>query len=523
MRTRFITAFTAIALSIWISAPLKAADVEVPRWQPRDFEFKSNTEQANPFQVDFSADVVGPNGIKFSLPGFYDGDGTWKVRVSPTAEGTWTLVTQSSVADLNDKQSSFTCVANPSANIHGGLRVDPEHPSQFIFEDGARYLPMGYECDWLWALDTNDPELKTVNPFLDKLAANGLNFIILNAYAHDTGWRKGRTSDDDFGPPPLYAWEGSNEQPDHTRFNLPYWRHYDRVMQAMYERGIVTHILMKVYNKQVKWPANGSPEDDLYFRWLIARYSAYPNVTWDLAKEAQKEKDLDYKIGRLRFIRANDPYRRLLTVHDDRAVYDRGAYDDLLDYRSDQQHKTWRETMLAHLRQRAWPVINTEFGYEHGPQGIKDKTYNVVQPPEEVCRRAWEIYMAGGSGAYYYTYTAWDVVRPQETPPGYAYFKRLREFFQETGYWRIKPTEGLTSDGYCLAEPGREYVVFLNASAPFTLKLEGLTGPLKAEWYQPFTGQRQDAGSLNNGTAELNPPAAWGKGPVALHATTPKQ
>ena len=73
----------------------------------------------------------------------------------------------------------------------------------------------------------------------------------------------------------------------------------------------------------MNWPAKGSAEDDLYFRWLIARYAAYPNVHWDLAKEANNEKGLDYKIDRLRFIRGNDPYHRLLTVHDDHATYDR--------------------------------------------------------------------------------------------------------------------------------------------------------------------------------------------------------
>ena len=34
--------------------------------------------------------------------------------------------------------------------------------------------------------DANDPELNTVNPFLDKLKKYGFNFLILNAYAYDT-------------------------------------------------------------------------------------------------------------------------------------------------------------------------------------------------------------------------------------------------------------------------------------------------------------------------------------------------
>ena len=515
----------AIVVVAWIAA---AADVlpaqsgfqpggQVPRWEPHDFAFTSSTVQENPFRVAFSAEVLGPDGVKLTITGFYDGNSTWKVRVSALTEGAWSLVTHSDVAELDGKRDTFTCISNRSAAIHGSVRVDPKRPHQFVFEDGTRFLPMGYECDWLWALDANDAGLKTINPFLDKLTAHGFNLIILNAYAHDTTWRKGRTGDDDFGPPPLYAWAGSNEQPDHSQFNLAFWQHYDRVIDALYRRGIWAHVLIKVYNKQVKWPVNGSAEDDQYFRWLIARYAAYPNITWDLSKEANNEKDIEYKTNRLRFVRANDPYHRLITVHDDRATYDRGIYDGLADYRSDQQHKQWREIMLAHLQQRAWPVINTEFGYEHGPGGLTDKTYNVVQSPEEVIRRAWEVYVAGGFGVYYYTYTAWDVVRVKDTPPGYVYFKHLRDFFERTTYWRMKPIDGVCSAGSCLAEPGREYVVFLGEAAPFTLKIEGAVGPLTVEWYQPLTGERRNSGSVENGSVEFKPPSEWGAGPVALH------
>lgn len=406
--------------------------------------------------------------------------------------------------------------------IHGSLRTDPEHPHQFVFEDGTRFFPMGYECDRLWALDLHHAGLHNINYFLDKIAARGFNFIILNAYAHDTTWRQGRTGEDDFGPPPFYAWAGTNEQPDHSRFNLAYWQHYGRVIDALYRRGIWAHILMKVYNKQVNWPAKGSAADDMYFRWLIARYAAYPNITWDFAKEAHYEKDLNYKRDRLRFIRANDPYQRLLTVHDDRASYDRGDYNGLADYRSTQEHKQLRATMLKQLEQRAWPVINTEFGYEHGPGGLADKTYEVVQSPKEVASRAWEVYTAGGFGAYYYAHTAWDVISTRDTPPGYAYFKQLRDFFERTSYWRMKPMESVSSAGDCLVEPGREYVVFLRASAPFTLTIEGATGPLTVEWYQPFTGEKRTARAVENGKVPFQPPGEWPAGPVALHVVRGK-
>ncbi len=125
--------------------------------------------------------------------------------------------------------------------------------------------------------------------------------------------------------------------------------------------------------------------------------------------------------------------------------------------------------------------------------------------------------MAGGYGTYYYTYTAWDVIRPEDSPPGYAYFHHLRDFFEGTGYWRMEPSDSLVSDGHCLAQPGREYIVFLDKRASLTLQLEGLASPAKAEWFHPLTGQHRDAGTLGNGVQPLTPPGDWGDAPFVLH------
>ena len=128
--------------------------------------------------------------------------------------------------------------------------------------------------------------------------------------------------------------------------------------------------------------------------------------------------------------------------------------------------------------------------------------------------------MAGGYTAYYYTYTAWDVVRPLDVPPGYAMMKHFGDFWRATQYWTLEPSDKLVSTGWCLANPGREYVVFQNQPAPFTLEIAGATSPLKAEWFNPHTGRRTAAGSLPNGTASLTPPAAWGQAPLVLHVGT---
>ena len=121
--------------------------------------------------------------------------------------------------------------------------------------------------------------------------------------------------------------------------------------------------------------------------------------------------------------------------------------------------------------------------------------------------RIWRLHYYG---------TAWDVIRPEETPAGYAYFKRLREFFGKTSFWLLQPSDNLVSRGYCLADPGKEYVVVQMQPGEFELKIEGAKSALEAEWYEPLTGRRSTAGKLGNGQHKLSAPSSW-KGMAALH------
>jgi hypothetical protein len=314
----------------------------------------------------------------------------------------------------------------------------------------------------------------------------------------------------------MSPWEGGNGKPDFSRFNLSFWQHYDRVVDAMCQKGIIAHIMIKVYNKRVNWPQRRSPEEGQYLRWLIARYASYPNVIWDFSKESQREHDLDYKLAVMRQLHELDPYRHLITTHDDGEAYDSGAYDELLDYRSDQTHKDLHETILKQRAQRRWPVANVEFAYEHGPKGVEDRTYGVIHTPEEHCRRAWEILTAGGYPAYYYTFTAWDVIRPEDTPKGYAYFRYLRDFFGNTKHWMMEPSDHLVSEGYCLANAGEEYVIFLNSPKSFTLRIDGASRGLRLSWFHPFTGRYTDGGSAKDGLVRLTPPGDWRDMPIIL-------
>jgi dienelactone hydrolase len=494
----------------------QAIHLTTMRWDPVELAFDSATPHENPFRVDFRAVLTAPDGSTRAVPGFFDGAGRWKLRVSLDQPGAWHLRTASDDTALNDRTARLHCHAQPPPGQHGPLRVDPAHPHHFVHADGTRFFHLGYECDWLWALDLGRTNLQRTRAFLNLLDRYGFNVVMLNVYAHDTAWRRGHSEEQDFGPPALYPWAGSNDQPDHGRLNLAFWQHYDRVIRALYERGLQAHIMIKVYNKFVQWPEKDSPEEDLYLRTLVARYAAFPNVLWDFSKEAFKESDTAYKLRFLARLRDLDPFDRLRTSHDDDDAYDRGDYDALLHYQSDQQHEAWHATVLRQRARRAWPVVNVEYGYEQGPGGAEDKTYPVAQSADEVTRRAWRIAMAGGYGVYYYTRTAWDILHPEDTPPGYTQQQRLRAFFEQIRYWEFEPRSGTGENGLCLARDDAEYVFLVEDAEALRCTLpEGLPA-LRGQWFNPFTGATAEAGTVHGGEQCLAIPAAWREGAAVL-------
>lgn len=498
---------------------MPAEAMDMARWQTHDFAFTSTAKPANPFMVDFSAEVTGPGGIHFTQLGFFDGDGTWKIRLGPNMPGRWSFRTISSDPQLNGKKvKGIVCVEQTNPRVHGGLLVDTDHPHHFVREDGSRFFYSGFEADWLWAIDlaTCDPKLPQTSILLDKLVDHRFNVVYMNVYAHTGFANPGQGPN--FGPPAMYAWGGSNDQPDHSVLNLPFWQHYDRVIQALWERGLEAHIMIKVYNKHVKWPKTGSPEDDMYFKTVVARYAPFCNVHFDFSKESNNEKSLEYKLNRMALIRNSDPYRRLLTTHTDHKEYTN--YIDVLDYHTDQNHKNWYTAALHQRTREPWPIVNSEYGYECGPGGPTDKTRGGGDDPVTIFKRGWDVYMAGAYGTYYYTYTSWDVVHVNDTPAGYGYYRHLADFFDGVGLWLMGPSDSLVDSGHCLANPGHEYVVYQPEKKDFILTVEGVQGALKAEWFNPLTGERTKVDDVANGARSFAPPSGWADGPVVLHVGT---
>src|SRR5699024_5166726 len=152
--------------------------------------------------------------------------------------------------------------------------------------------------------------LSRVRSFLDTIQNAGFTMVTVNAYAHS--FRRHVPEELESDPrwivPSIAPWVGGNEAPDYSQLDPQFFEHMDRVITHLDSRGLIVHLMLHVDNKDVNWPELGSPEDDRYWRHIVARYQAFTAIFWDTAKESYHQ-SADYIWRRIALIRRHDGYR----------------------------------------------------------------------------------------------------------------------------------------------------------------------------------------------------------------------
>jgi len=186
-----------------------------------------------------------------------------------------------------------------------------------------------------------------------------------------------------------------------------------------------------------------------------------------------------------------------------------------------------------------WPIVNSELYYERGVDDLP--TYPVKQDWQDMIRGAYEVYLSGGYFVYYYSNTAWDVVKPDPEPPGMPRFQTLKENLAALPYWLMEPKPELAAGGPCLAIPGEVYAYLVQpsrrpegspaptASRPprvgrpslgqareIAINLNALQGPATAQWVNIWSGEKSESAIAGPGVYQFNRPASFGAAPGIL-------
>lgn len=368
--------------------------MQVERWDVLEITVKGPAE-GNPFvEQTFEGTFTGKNET-ITTAGFYDGDGVYKVRFMPSFEGEYTYKTTGSFPEA-ETQGSFT-VTLATGNNHGPVRVANKY--HFAYEDGVPYYSVGTTC-YVWPHQPDEVIQKTLAE-LDKGYFNKMRFCVFpKHYIHNfkdpvtfpyegTPVDASRLTEENFA----YSVDFSENHWDFTRFNPEHFRRVERAIGELRDRGIEADLIVMHPYDRWGFSAMSREADDLYWNYVIARFSAYRNLWWSLANEydLMKDKTLEDWEHYAALLCEKDPYNHLRSVHNCVAFYDYTR--PWVTHCSMQRQDLYRHVEYTddYRIRYGKPVVWDEISYE----GNIDMGWGNISG-QELTRRFWEASLRGG-------------------------------------------------------------------------------------------------------------------------------
>lgn len=504
---------------------------EVTQWGVFDEAIQIPGEYTNEqkyLEIGVTAQFVGPDGREVAVNGFWDGGRTWRVRFAPSLPGEWAYSIQAvdNQGEIAASNGRFRAIP-PAADLldenpnYRGFLQSSENGRYLTYADGTPFFWMG---DTAWRAnqltmsfvpqpDDDGPDVAEFPTYLDNRQEKGFSVIQVVA-----GFPTQPERINEGGPTYLEMFSVIN--PENFQW-------LDQRLEAILERGMVP-VMIGQWELAV---GTMTPEDlQRYWQYLIARTQAY-NVIWIVTGEYGFEDDLDDVRALGEFIQTQNSTNHLVTVHPTpnrpHPAFSSAEHfwgEAWLDFHL---HQTWdtaavRETMVGDYgRMPPTPAVNSESGYD----GMR------IWDRERVRLEAWATFMSGGAGYTYGANGVWnwndgccDDERHEpprwheaiDIPSSYD-MQRIVDFFAPLPWWELVPHEGLTNDGYVLANPGERYLVYLPdlpleaASARWwwtgkqvretavTLDLSNTPGTFTVSWFNPATGDTVAGEAITGG------------------------
>lgn len=461
-------ALGAMATAGRASAGEAASSDAVERWGVFETALDGSA-RGNPFDDVTLAGVFENGDTRVRVPGFYDGNGMYRIRFSPADLGHWVWKTESDAPALNGHAGAFECV-RPSPANHGPVSVTPDGYN-FAYADGTPFRQIG-TTSYSWALQSDakcDQTLATLraSPFnkIRMLVFPNVPSVATNPFVR-TG-------------PKLHDW-------DPTRPDPAYFRRFEDRIRRLGEIGVEADvILFHPYDPQRGYSDMKRADDERYLRYVAARFGAFRHVWWSLANEYDliKTKSVADWDHLFRFLEASDPYDHLRSIHQAYRYYD--ARKPWVTHASVQNNAAVLGDVPAQLHRSfaEKAVIFDEVGYE----GNIDQRWGALKP-EALVERFWWGTVAGTYVGHSETYApdrnpdySWlgqggELVGT--SPPRLAFLRRIMEEGPAPG---MTPIETWWSYHMC-GKPFEYYLRYFGLQRPteWPVMLPGSAGdPLK--------------------------------------------
>ena len=367
-----------------------------------EWTFTASVSYRDPYNdVDFAAYVITPTGARMHVPGFWNGGSRFAIRFSPAEAGRYHLETtcsSSSDSGLHGRKREFNAesVRNPRDRGLERLTISNDGRS-LAYVDGAPFFWLG-DTWWMGLSRRMDWPRGFSEISLDR-AEKGFSVIQIIA-----GPYPDMTAFDPRG-------EGEGGFPlerDFKRVRPEYFSFADRKIAHLVKSGLHPCIVGMWGYYLIEM---GTDVVKRYWRYLIARYGAYP-VLWCAAGEAAmpfylsgtKEADVvrqrDGWTDVIREIKSCDPYRNPITIHPTDSGRNQVTDPKTLDFDMLQTGhsgyaslpNTFESVQKSRRGKPTMPVVVSETNYE----GIMGSSHQDVQR-----RQFFGAILSGASGFTY--------------------------------------------------------------------------------------------------------------------------
>ena len=465
---------------------------------------------SDPFRrVRVQARFVDDEGMESTIEGFCDSsDGcVHRVRFMPTKLGSYQFQIS---ASLDSEVWTHEGVIKVEDQDHPGiLRAEGWH---FRFSRGDFFFWNATTAYLMPGLSDSTIELA-----LDRLAANGINRIRVSLcpsrQPDGRRWHEPQVAPREDFTYSYSPWIDAkpddilHPQWDLTRFDVPYWQKFERLVAAAKVRNTQVQVIFYTdAQEDQNYPfdrlaSEDIPEELHYYRYAIARLGSFCNVEWCVTNEWAVFRSDDWANRMGAFVASIDPYQHLLSVHGHghfpfRAeawpthalfqVWDEdGAYDWVTEQR--------RQQLDAG---RILPIVNEEYGYEdHYPGPWGGGRVAPARNADSRRRLAWEITMAGG---YQTTGESaanglggWINGLGDDSMTMLKGYLILKEFFESIHWWQLTPIRNPDATSCrILGREGFLFVVYLPAGDLSMPELS--TDGWKQSFFNPRSGEFAD-------------------------------
>jgi hypothetical protein len=431
--------FKAVALVVFLLCPNIKISAQ-GTYSKIEASFNVTNLTTDPFDyttTDVRVQMLQPDNTTVSLPAFFDGGTTWRVRHTPKMAGVYSVsqvtMNGTSLAVSNLQPTSWTVAGTPTDA--GFVQVDPSHARRFITSNGKRFFPRGANVAW-------DASGHNVTNIFWKMGAAHENWsrVWMNHWdGKNLDWPAGGAT---LPPGQLnltvaQKWDGivaAAEQAD-IHFQMTLQHH------GQYSTAVDPNWSYNPYNvANTLGSTNGFLTDPVQFftnttakaltkrklRYAVARWGYSPAImAWELFNEVQftdAARTGQWSLVQAwhdemaLFLRSQDPYQHLITTSSDltQPIWDQCDYYTHHDYPGD---------VITGLRDapdisESQPV-KPNFGAECATNGVP--RYGVNAP-------LWAGLMNGQSGAEQPWW--WDSMDEEND---YVYFRAVSDFITLSG------------------------------------------------------------------------------------------